>query len=159
MPLKEQERSVVKKGKESDEAYTRRVLGPLANCKNLVVINDEAHHAYRKPADIKVSKADAEASALTWTRPPAGWRGWTASTRPGALRAALTCRPRRLPPQAAPTPRRACCWVVSDFGLNDAIEAGLVKRPAWWCDDALPNAQTLRPSSTTCTASPRWPKT
>ena len=61
MPLKEQERSVVKKGKESDEAFTRRVLGKLAACRDLVIINDEAHHAYRKPAEIKISKKDAEA--------------------------------------------------------------------------------------------------
>jgi len=36
-------------------------------------------------------------------------------------------------------------WVVSDFGLNDAIEAGLVKTPRVVVrDDALPNAQTYR---------------
>jgi len=61
MPLKEQERSVVKKGKESDEAFARRVLGKLAACRDLVIINDEAHHAYRKPAEVKISKKDAEA--------------------------------------------------------------------------------------------------
>ena len=47
-PLKEVDRSVVKKGRESDEAYTRRVLGKLAAHKDIIVINDEAHHAYRK---------------------------------------------------------------------------------------------------------------
>ena len=60
MPLKEPDRSVVKKGAESDEAFTRRVLGKLAGYKDLVVINDEAHHAYRKPAEVKISKKDAE---------------------------------------------------------------------------------------------------
>ena len=36
-------------------------------------------------------------------------------------------------------------WIVSDFGLNDAIEAGLVKTPRVVVrDDALPNAATLR---------------
>jgi hypothetical protein len=108
MPLKEQERSVVKKGKESDEAFTKRVLGKLATHKDLIVINDEAHHAYRTPADVKISKAEAEAQALTWTRPPAGWRGWTACTKRGAFRAASTCRPRPLRPPGAPTPRPAC---------------------------------------------------
>ncbi len=49
MPLKEPDRSVVKKGTESDEAFTRRVLGKLAGHKDIVVINDEAHHAYRMP--------------------------------------------------------------------------------------------------------------
>ena len=55
MPLKQAERSVVKKGAESDEAFTRRVLGKLASCKDIIIINDEAHHAYRKPADVKIS--------------------------------------------------------------------------------------------------------
>ncbi|MBK6999562.1 MAG: DEAD/DEAH box helicase family protein [Rhodoferax sp.] len=64
MPLKQQERSVVKKGKESDEAFTKRVLGKLAAYKDLVVINDEAHHAYRTPADVKISKAEAEALGI-----------------------------------------------------------------------------------------------
>ncbi|MDD4945123.1 MAG: DEAD/DEAH box helicase family protein [Rhodoferax sp.] len=60
MPLKVQDRSVVKKGAESDEAYVRRVLGKLSGYKDLIIINDEAHHAYRKPAESKVSKKDAE---------------------------------------------------------------------------------------------------
>src|SRR3546814_4556037 len=60
MPLKPAARSVVRKGAESDEAFTRRILGKLATCKDIIVINDEAHHAYRKPADIKISRKDAE---------------------------------------------------------------------------------------------------
>ena len=44
-------------------------------------------------------------------------------------------------------------WMVSDFGLNDAIEAGLVKTPRVVIrDDALPDAKTYAPSSTTSTA-------
>ena len=36
-------------------------------------------------------------------------------------------------------------WVISDFGLNDAIEAGLAKTPRVVIrDNALPNAQTYR---------------
>ncbi len=64
MPLKAQDRSVVKKGKESDEAFTKRVLVKLADCRDLLIINDEAHHAYRKPADIKISKKEAEALGI-----------------------------------------------------------------------------------------------
>jgi len=60
MPLKERDRSVVKKGAESDEAYTRRVLGKLAAHKDLIVINDEAHHAWRQTPDRKVNKREAE---------------------------------------------------------------------------------------------------
>jgi type III restriction enzyme len=147
MPLKEQERSVVKKGKESDEAYTRRVLGKLANYKNLVVINDEAHHAYRKPADTKVSKADAEAFGIDLDEATRWVEGLDRihKTRRIARCFDLSATP------FAPTGRNNTeaglfTWVVSDFGLNDAIEAGLVKTPRVVVrDDAMPDANTLRP--------------
>ena len=147
MPLKEQERSVVKKGKESDEAYTRRVLGPLANAKNLVVINDEAHHAYRKPADIKVSKADAEAFGIDLDEATRWVEGLDRihKTRRIARCFDLSATP-FAPTGRTNTEAGLFSWVVSDFGLNDAIEAGLVKTPRVVVrDDALPNAQTLRP--------------
>jgi type III restriction enzyme len=36
-------------------------------------------------------------------------------------------------------------WIVSDFGLNDAIEAGLVKTPRVVVrDDAVPDARTYK---------------
>jgi type III restriction enzyme len=40
-------RSVDKRGLKSDEAYTREVLGEMATASNILVINDEAHHAWR----------------------------------------------------------------------------------------------------------------
>lgn len=40
-------RSVVQRGMESDNAFCRRVLKELGNKQNILVINDEAHHAYR----------------------------------------------------------------------------------------------------------------
>ena len=46
-------RSVDKRGVKSDEAYVREVLGDMANARNLLVINDEAHHAWRVPAGSK----------------------------------------------------------------------------------------------------------
>lgn len=146
MPLKEQDRSVVKKGEESDEAFSRRVLGQLANCKNLVVINDEAHHAYRKPADIKVSKADAEAFGIDLDEATRWVEGLD---RIHKTRRIARCYDLSATP-FAPTGRNNTeaglfTWVVSDFGLNDAIEAGLVKTPRVVVrDDALPDAQTLR---------------
>src|SRR5690606_26425347 len=60
MPLKQGERSVVNKSPESDEAFTRRVLGKLAAHRDIIVIYDHAHHAYRKPDDIKISRKEAE---------------------------------------------------------------------------------------------------
>ena len=147
MPLREPERSVVKKGKESDEAFTRRVLGRLADFKDVVVINDEAHHAYRKPADIKVSKADAEALGIDLDEATRWIEGLDRihKTRRIARCYDLSATP-FAPTGRTNTEAGLFDWVVSDFGLNDAIEAGLVKTPRVVVrDDALPNAQTLRP--------------
>ena len=44
-------RSVDKRGVKSDEAYTREVLQEMAGARNLLVINDEAHHAWRVNPD------------------------------------------------------------------------------------------------------------
>jgi type III restriction enzyme len=147
MPLKAPDRSVVKKGKEGDEAFTRRVLGKLASHKNLVVINDEAHHAYRTPADIKVSKAEAEAFGIDLDEATRWVEGLDRihKTRRIAHCFDLSATP-FAPTGRTNTEAGLFTWVVSDFGLNDAIEAGLVKTPRVVVrDDALPNAQTLRP--------------
>ena len=39
-------------------------MGKLAAHKNIVVINDEAHHAYRKPPEVKISKKLAAEQGL-----------------------------------------------------------------------------------------------
>ena len=52
-----------KRGAKSDEAYVRDVLGDMARARSILVINDEAHHAWRVPAGPKlkgVAKADIE---------------------------------------------------------------------------------------------------
>ena len=147
MPLKGQDRSVVKKGKESDEAFTQRVLGKLARHKDLVVINDEAHHAYRTPADVKISKAEAEALGIDLDEATRWVEGLDRihKTRRIARCFDLSATP-FAPTGRTNTEAGLFSWVVSDFGLNDAIEAGLVKTPRVVVrDDALPNAQTLRP--------------
>ena len=61
-------RSVDKRGALSDAAYAREVLGDMANARNLLVINDEAHHAWRTPAAKRVrgvSKAERD-QATKW---------------------------------------------------------------------------------------------
>jgi type III restriction enzyme len=147
MPLKAAERSVVRKGAESDEAYTRRVLGKLAGYKDLLVINDEAHHAYRKPADVKISKKEAEERGLDLEEATR----WIAGLdRLHKTRRLIRCFDLSATPFAptgkTKTDEGLFSWIVSDFGLNDAIEAGLVKTPRVVVrDDALPNSKTLRP--------------
>ena len=146
MPKKEPDRSVVKKGAESDEAYVRRVLGKLATYKDLAIINDEAHHAYRKPAELKVSKKDAEALGIDLDEATRWIEGLD---RIHKMRRIARCFDLSATP-FAPTGKTSTEaalfeWVVSDFGLNDAIEAGLVKTPRVVIrDNALPNAQTYR---------------
>lgn len=117
---------VVKKGPESDEAFTRRVLEELATAQNLLVINDEAHHAWRVPpkSTIRgVSKDDIEEATH--------WVGGL--DRIHHARGILGCYDFSATP-FAPTGRQSgdetlFDWIVSDFGLNDAIESGLVKTP------------------------------
>jgi type III restriction enzyme len=60
-------KSVDKRGAKSDEAYVKEVLGDMANATNIIVINDEAHHAWRVPAESKikgVKKEDIEESTV-----------------------------------------------------------------------------------------------
>lgn len=146
MPLKDQDRSVVKKGAESDEAYVRRVLGKLAGHKDIVVINDEAHHAYRKPAEVKVSKKDAEELGIDLDEATRWIEGLD---RIHKMRRISHCFDLTATP-FAPTGKTSTetalfPWVISDFGLNDAIESGLVKTPRVVVrDNALPNAQTYK---------------
>lgn len=143
MPLKQAERSVVRKGAESDKAFVKRVLGKLANCKELVIINDEAHHAYRIAAEAKVKKSDDfdPEEATRWIegldrihKELRIQRCFDLSATPFA------------PTGKANTEQGLFDWIVSDFGLNDAIEAGLVKTPRIVVrDGAVPDAATLRP--------------
>lgn len=146
MPLQDQQRSVVKKGTESSEAFARRVLGKLSLYKDIVVINDEAHHAYRKPPEVKISKKDAEEHGIDLDEATRWVEGLD---RIHQVRRIQRCFDLSATP-FAPTGKKSTDtalfdWIVSDFGLNDAIEAGLVKTPRVVVrDDAVPDAKTLR---------------
>ncbi len=135
-------RSVDKRGAKSDEAYVREVLGDLANARNILVINDEAHHAWRVPVESKlrgIAKNDIEEATK--------WVGGL--DRINAARGILTCYDFSATP-FAPSGKKSSeeglfGWIVSDFGLNDAIEAGLVKTPRVVIrDDAVPDAKTYK---------------
>lgn len=146
MPLKDVERSVVKKGAESDEAYVRRILGKLAGYRDLLIINDEAHHAYRQRAEVKVSKKDADELGIDLDEATRWIEGLD---RIHKMRRIIRCFDLSATPFApsgkTSTESALFDWVISDFGLNDAIEAGLVKTPRVVIrDNALSNAQTYR---------------
>ena len=119
-------KSVDKRGVKSNEAYVHEVLGEMAKANNIVVINDEAHHAWRVPAESKVKgvkKAELE-EATIWVN---------GLDRIHEARNILSCHDFSATP-FAPSGKKSYeealfGWIISDFGLNDAIESGLVKTP------------------------------
>ncbi len=146
MPLREPDRSVVRKGPESDEAFTRRVLGKLAGYRDIVVINDEAHHAYRVPAEYKISKKKAAEQGLDLDEATRWIEGLDRIHKTRRILRAFDLSATPFAPTGkASTEAGLFDWIVSDFGLNDAIEAGLVKTPRVVVrDDALPDARSNR---------------
>ncbi len=114
----------------SDEAYARSVLEDMADSRNLIVINDEAHHAWRINEEAQgkyVRQRDMKDSADEATV----WVGGL--DRIHAARGLLRCFDLSATP-FSPSGKKAAehalfDWIVSDFGLNDAIESGLVKTP------------------------------
>ncbi|MCF2971835.1 DEAD/DEAH box helicase family protein [Synechococcus sp. Nb3U1] len=137
-------KSVDKHGAKSDEAYTREVLGEMANARNLLVINDEAHHAWRvnpEARDKYLRQRDLKDSAEEATV----WIGGL--DRLHRARGLLKCYDFSATPFAPSGGKSGeetlFGWIVSDFGLNDAIESGLVKTPCVVIrDDAVPDAKT-----------------
>jgi type III restriction enzyme len=119
-------KTVDKRGAKSDTAYVREVLGDMASESNFIVINDEAHHAWRVNPEVKVAKVSKEdkEEATVWVG---------GLDRINNARGILRCFDLSATP-FAPSGKRAqeealFNWIVSDFGLNDAIESGLVKTP------------------------------
>lgn len=136
-------KSVDKRGAKSDEAYVREVLGEMANAQNIVVINDEAHHAWRKNPENKgktKEEKEAEKQATIWV---------SGLDRINRVRNILCCYDFSATP-FAPSGKKndeeaLFSWIVSDFGLNDGIEAGLVKTPRVVVrDDSMPNTSDFK---------------
>ena len=122
-------RSVDKRGAKSDEAYVRDVLGEMASAQNILVINDEAHHAWRVPPKSGVGRLSKEEKEDL--KQATKWIGGL--DRIHNARGILNCFDLSATP-FAPTGKKSgdetlFKWIVSDFGLNDAIESGLVKTP------------------------------
>ena len=135
-------RSVDKRGPKSDEAYAREVLGDLAAARNILIVNDEAHHAWRVPSESKVkgvSKGEIE-EATKWVG------GLDRIHRARGILTAYDFSATPFAPSGKKSSEEALFgWIVSDFGLNDAIESGLVKTPRVVVrDDAIPSAKTYK---------------
>ncbi len=123
MPETDAPRSVVKRGAESNTVFSKRILEH--DHSNIVVINDEAHHAYR---------ADAEQAKGISKREIERDRRWIEGLdRIHDARGIMRCFDFSATP-FIPTGKNVTEdtlfeWIVSDFSLNDAIESGLTKTP------------------------------
>lgn len=144
--------TVVDKGPETPDTIARRVLGDLYDRLPILVLNDEGHHCWR-PAPPKEDDGEAPAPRRGRRRNPTGEeaafevtdeerveaRVWLEGLDQvnnclGAGQAGisycvdLSATPFYLQgsgfPEGQPFP-----WLVSDFGLVDAIESGIVKIP------------------------------
>lgn len=121
--------AVINKGEESPEAFARTRLGELYERAPIMVLNDEAHHAYR-PApvgeDEKLTAAEKteREEATVWIS------GLDRINQACGIKLCvdLSATPFYLQGsgyvEGSPFP-----WLVSDFGLVDAIESGIVKIP------------------------------
>ena len=119
--------------RETPAAMVRRVCRALGNAKHIVVLNDEAHHCYasaphdeegaldadeRAEAKRNVEEARVWLSGLRAVRDKIGIRAiYDLSATPFFLKGSGYAEGTLFP------------WVTSDFGLMDAIEAGIVKVP------------------------------
>lgn len=122
-------RSVDKRGVKSDAAYARDVLRDMASARNFLVINDEAHHAWR--VNLASPQRGRRAVDRESVQEATIWVGGL--DRLHRERGILYCFDMSATP-FAPSGHRSdeealFKWIVSDFGLNDAIESGLVKTP------------------------------
>lgn len=129
---------------ESDAALLGRVLDrELGKKQNLLVFNDEAHHAYRI---IQSSDAESDDESLTGTAEDDDVLAQEATVWVEGLdkvnkhRGINFCLDLSATPyflaRAGRDTGRPFPWTVSDFGLVDAIESGLVKIPQLAAADA-----------------------
>ncbi len=124
---------------ESEKALVNRVLGrEIGSKENILVINDEAHHAYRiqkvetEEGDVQqLLIEDDEEDDEDFTREATIWiEGLDKINKQKTINFCvdLSATPYYLN-SSGQKANQIFEWVISDFGLTDAIESGLVKIP------------------------------
>ncbi len=128
---------------ETPDQMVRRVCRELGNKKNIVVLNDEAHHCYRRKPDgedVKLTGDDRKEAqkrneeARVWISGIEAVKAkigvkviYDLSATPFFLRGSGYSR---VTPDGMKVAEGLLFpWVVSDFSLIDSIEAGIVKVP------------------------------
>lgn len=123
MPEVDAPKSVVKLGKESNNVFAHRILGH--DLKNIIVINDEAHHAYRANNEQikKITKTELERDKR-WIE------GLDKIHEARNITHCFDFSATPFIPSGKNVSEDTLFeWIVSDFSLNDAIESGLTKTP------------------------------
>jgi type III restriction enzyme len=120
---------------ESDTSVLNRVLGRVGGKQNILVMNDEAHHAYRIRRDAPDEDEDdvygEDEEAEDFYKEATVWvEGLDRIHRHRGINFCVdfSATPYFLG-RAGAMSNRPFPWVVCDFGLTDAIESGLVKIP------------------------------
>jgi type III restriction enzyme len=128
--------AVVNKGPETPDVFAQRILGELYHQLPIMVLNDEGHHCWRPaPTTEKLDKddlkqlQDEEEEARVWLDGLDRLNNCRGAGQRGiAFCVDLSATPFYIKgsghPEGRPFP-----WLVSDFGLVDAIESGIVKIP------------------------------
>lgn len=130
---------------ESEGQMLQRACGELMTMKNVVVINDEAHHCYEERPQGSIEEltdADSKAEAKENKEAARLWiNGIKALKKKVGVRAVydLSATPFFLSGSGY-VEGTLFPWVVSDFSLMDAIECGIVKLPRVPVADNLPIA-------------------
>lgn len=120
---------------ENPGLVIKRVLGKFKAGRRLLVLNDEAHHCYLPKAAGRNTEdensAEENARAAVW------FSGLRMIAQTFKLRSVydLSATPYYLSGSGYPS-YSLFPWVVTDFGLIEAIEAGLVKIPFLPVDDS-----------------------
>ena len=138
--------AVVDKGEESNEAFAKRVLGDLDGRGQILVMNDEAPPRLSARSG---GRRGVDARGACRARGSHGVDGRTRSDQCRRGRSAcvdVSATPFYLQgsgyAEGSPFP-----WLVSDFGLVDAIESGIVKIPRLPVSDTTgpTRSEVLRP--------------
>lgn len=120
-PKEGNKNSVVKLGRQGAKSFAASIVG--RQTKNILVINDEGHHAWRPSFYANADKKEGKEAGM-WTN--------GLDTIHGVCKITQCCDFSATP--FVPTGKSATedtlfGWIISDFSLSDAIESGLVKTP------------------------------
>ena len=129
----EQQQMVKQKDVEEFSVVLSRVLGKQMKGKRLIVINDEAHHCYMpKDSDEKGLSAEEKSEIKDDNQKAMVWYEGLRQIKALGYKVQHVYDLSATPYYLKGSGYREYSlfpWVVSDFGLVDAIESGLVKIP------------------------------